>query len=179
VYGIVTQSGGHIHVDSAVGRGTAFTICLPRTEGVPRSEPGPKRDPTRVGGGTETVLVAEDEAPVRAVTVRALRDAGYRVLEASCGHDALEIAASEKSIDLLISDVVMPGFDGRALAERLLHDRPGLPVLFVSGYPPPGDERRAIDPIAELLQKPFTATTLLQKVRVVLDAGAARRTAAT
>jgi CheY-like chemotaxis protein len=171
VYGIVKQSGGHVHVESAVGKGTAVHVHLPPTdEAVATARTAAAGAAS--GRGSETVLVVEDDPHVRDMTVRALRDGGYRVLVASGGAGALEVAAAEQApIHLLLTDVVMPGVDGRALAERLGADRPSLRVLYVSGYAENVVALHGVlAPGVELLAKPFTPSALLGRVRAVLDA---------
>jgi PAS domain S-box-containing protein len=170
VYGIVKQSSGFISVTTDVGRGTSFRIHLPRVEAEPPAmeprvaEPGPL-------SGTETVLVAEDEAAVRQLSQRALEREGYTVLTAADGREALSrVARHEGTIHLLVTDVVMPGMGGRELARRLRRLRPAIRVLFMSGYPgeavaQPG----GIAPGAPFLQKPFMPEELVRKAREVLD----------
>jgi PAS domain S-box-containing protein len=168
VYGIVQQSNGSIAVESEPGRGAAFHIYLPRsTPGVAKPPPESKAEP----GGSETILVVEDEPLVREMAVRALRRAGYRVLVADGADEALAVeAAADGAFDLLLTDVVMPGLNGRELAEGLLRRHPDLRVLYVSGY-----TEDAFDGVGspedglELLPKPFTASGLLARVRQVLD----------
>ncbi len=170
VYGIVKQAEGHVHVTSVVERGTSFTLCFPRLVRV--STPASQLAPPAARGGAETVLVAEDEVGVRTVIARALRGAGYRVLLASSGGEALALASKEDvSVDILLTDVVMPGVDGRSLVETLKRARPALKVLYISGYTDEViGEHGVLEPGVELLPKPFTPTTLLQRVRQVLDA---------
>ncbi len=175
VYGIVKQSGGFIRLDSEPGQGTAVTIFLPavrdpssaeeaRREPVPANEPLP-------GGGT-TVLLVEDEDSVRTMTARILRQTGFVVLEASDGDAALEtLEAYGGSLDLILTDVVMPGVGGLELADRAARLRPGMPVMFMSGY----TEREVAGrgegrPGTLLLNKPFRAGELVAAVRKVLDA---------
>jgi PAS domain S-box-containing protein len=177
VYGIVKQSNGYIHVETEPGGGTTFEILLPRVLAMPvaaRECAAP-----RAGGGTETVLVVEDDAPVRAVTVRALRAAGYDVMTAANGREALTIGDAELSrIRLLVTDVVMPGVDGRTLADALLVRRPDLAVLFVSGYTHDTiADRGVLASGIEFLPKPFTAPSLLARVRTMLDAHGCARAA--
>jgi len=170
VYGIVKQSGGHVHVESAEGKGTAVHVYLPPTDApVAPARPAPAALARR---GSETVLVVEDDPHVREMTVRALRDGGYRVLVAAGGAAALEVAAAEAApIHLLLTDVVMPGLDGRTLAAQLGSGRPSLRVLYVSGYAENVVARHGVlAPGVDLLAKPFTPATLLGKVRTVLDA---------
>jgi len=171
VYGIVKQSGGHIWVYTEPGHGTSMKVYLPRVE-----EPiEPISSPPRPSGslrGSETILIVEDQEQVRNLTCRVLQARGYRVLVAASGADALRIAeqAAER-IDLLLTDVIMPGMGGREVALLLAPARPNMRVLFVSGYT---DESIVHDGILEpgvaFLQKPFTADALAGKVRDVLDA---------
>lgn len=170
VYGIVRQSGGDIQVDSEPGRGSSFRIHLPRvrtaTAGTVRPPP-----PQTLPGGHETVLVVDDEASVREVTRRVLKAAGYRVLTAADGEEGLATAAAYPDrIHLLLADVIMPRMDGRALAERLTRLRPGIKVLFTSGYTDDAIARHG-DPGSglRLLAKPFTARSLVRRVRELLD----------
>jgi PAS domain S-box-containing protein len=171
VYGIVQQSGGHIAVQSAPGRGARFTIFLPRHIG---GEPAPgvsRPDRRRLPSGTETLLLVEDEAAVRTSARRLLERQGYTVLEARHGADALRIAEeSGRPIDLVVTDLVMPEMGGRELAERLRAHRPGLKVLFISGY-----TERAITvdgvmpPNTGFVEKPFTVEQLMRRLREILE----------
>jgi two-component system, cell cycle sensor histidine kinase and response regulator CckA len=174
VYGIVTQSGGHIVVESEIGRGSAFRIYLPRVSQVVNAVAGDGEAPA-VPRGKEVVLLVEDEDGVRAVARRMLQQHGYSVLEAANGADALRLSAEYPSrIDLLVTDVVMPQINGRVLAERLAVTRPGLRVLYVSGYTDDAILREGvIEEDVSLLQKPFTVDALARKVRQVLDGGKA------
>jgi CheY-like chemotaxis protein len=171
VYGIVQQSGGIVTVQSEPGRGTTFCVYLPRTEGSVDSALGMQAEPTSLHG-TETVLLVEDEDPVRATMRAVLTRFGYNVLEAENGGEALLICEKQPApIHLLIADVVMPRMSGRELAERLAPMRPEMKVLFVSGY---GEHaavaRGALAPDAPLFRKPITPDALARKVREVLDA---------
>jgi PAS domain S-box-containing protein len=170
VYGIVKQSGGFIWVYSELGRGTTFKIYFPRVA-EPASLPATPAVPESLGG-TETVLLAEDAAAVRAVARAALTLHGYTVLEAADGRTALELGTGhEGPVHLLITDIVMPGMSGRQLADRLTERRPELKVLFVSGYTDEAITRHGIlEPGIAFLQKPFTPDSLARKVREVLDA---------
>ena len=171
VYGIVKQSGGYISMTSEVGEGTAFQIFFPRTlDAIVVGVPSPVSTSMR---GTESVLVAEDDPGVREVTVRSLRAAGYRVLIAENGRDALHLGMEELArVHLLVTDVIMPGLDGPSLAKELSQRYPELRVLYVSGYTQDAlAERRVLSPGFEFLYKPFTPSSLLARVRKVLDAG--------
>jgi PAS domain S-box-containing protein len=169
--GVVQQSGGSIHVESKPGAGSEFTIHLPRVSKPEKPDPveEPSADRAAVRG-SETILVAEDEDPVRVFVERTLRQSGYRVLTAANGADALELARHEPHIDLLFTDMVMPGMTGRELATRLAAMRPGLPAVYASGY---SDEALRDDFSQEAglpyLAKPFSAEALLTRVREALD----------
>jgi PAS domain S-box-containing protein len=170
VYGIVRQSGGHIRVRTQLKQGTTFSIYLPRAEADESAEPeGNETDD--LPEGTETVLVVEDEEAVRALARRVLRARGYRVLEAASAPDALALLESwDHRLDLLITDVVMPGMGGPALAERLIRDRPDLRVLYISGYAEEAIQRHGELPAGGmLLEKPFTAEQLSRCVRDTLS----------
>ncbi len=170
IYGIVKQSGGHIEADSAPGRGTTFRVYLPRVAptGVPATVAGPV---AAVPGGSETVLLVEDQELVRRYTRHVLTKCGYRVLEAAGGPAALEVDELHAGpIHLLVTDMVMPGMKGSELAQCLTAHRPQLKVLFVSGYT---EEQTQCDGLARagvgFLQKPFTPTALARRVRDLLD----------
>jgi two-component system, cell cycle sensor histidine kinase and response regulator CckA len=170
VHGIVQQSGGSVSVDSVRGQGSTFKIYLPRVDAVLAEAP-----PSRYAeppGGTETVLLVEDEAPVRELVRRLLTARGYQVLVAADGSQGLAVAASHReAIDLLITDVVMPEMGGPALVDRLRMLRPALRVLFISGYADTAIERLGAGAAGSgFLQKPFSPDGLCSKVRDVLDA---------
>ncbi|WP_437627660.1 ATP-binding protein [Sorangium sp. So ce1151] len=169
VYGIVSQSGGLIEVESEVGRGATFRVFLPRVEG--RSEVAPARARPSPAGGDETVLVVEDDDAVRKLIVEVLERRGYGVVSAASAEEALAALALEgaDAVDLLLTDLVMPGMNGRELAERALALHPRARVLYMSGYA--DDVFAGAEPDGEraLLQKPFTPDTLAQRVRDLLD----------
>jgi signal transduction histidine kinase len=170
VYGIVKQHQGHIGVESAVGEGTQFRIYLPRAPEEPEPvEEG--RAAVATPSGTETVLVVEDEAEVRALTCEVLEAKGYHVLEAADGRAALEVCRRHGGpIHLLLTDVVMPRMSGRELADQVAAVRPETRVLYVSGYTDDAlGHRGVLDPGVVLLQKPFTPARLVERVREVLD----------
>jgi two-component system cell cycle sensor histidine kinase/response regulator CckA len=170
VYGIVKQSGGFIWAYSEAGHGTTFKIYFPRVDEAAAVVTAPT--PPEILRGTETVLVAEDAAAVRAVVKGVLAHYGYTVLEAADGRSALELGTRHGGpVHLLVSDVIMPEMSGRQLAERLKERRPELKVLFVSGYTDDAITRHGIlEPGIAFLQKPFTPDALASKVRMVLDA---------
>ncbi|HYR69498.1 MAG TPA: ATP-binding protein, partial [Candidatus Dormibacteraeota bacterium] len=167
-YGIVKQGGGSIAVSSEPGKGATFTVYIPSLDGSTAASgavaPGH-------GGGSETILLVEDEAGVRSVARELLEMKGYKVLEAEDGASGLELALTYPgTLHLLLSDVVMPGMSGRDLAERLSVERPGIRVLFISGFTDDTMVRRGVrDAKVAFLQKPFTLENLAQKVREVLD----------
>ena len=170
VYGIVKQSGGYVWVYSEPGRGATFKIYLPRVdEPVERAEASP--DLSEVPGGSETVLLAEDDSAVREVVAGVLGQKGYRVLRAMDGQTAIEIARAQRGdLRLLITDMVMPGVTGRELAEVVTAEVPAVRVLFMSGYTDDAVVRHGVlDQGTPYLQKPFTPLALARKVREVLD----------
>jgi len=168
VFGIVKQSAGSIDVASEPGRGTTFTIYLPRYEEAPAGVP--EQDPTPLRGGTETILLVEDAVPLRGLTKRILEDCGYKVLDTGDPADALRLAAAHKGqLPLMITDVVMPGFSGPLLADRLVATRPGTRVLYVSGYSDDAVAQQGVPGDRAFLEKPFTRDALVRKVRELLD----------
>jgi two-component system cell cycle sensor histidine kinase/response regulator CckA len=173
VYGIIKQSGGHISVESALGEGATFSVYLPRImeDGTAANVEQKSVPPAR---GSETILLVEDAAPLREVTREFLKAAGYAVLEAGDSSEAIEAAERYNGeISLLVTDVVLPGINGRALAEQLVSRRPGTKVLYISGYTDDAVVRNGVllSDIA-FLKKPFSQEALALKVREILDAAA-------
>jgi PAS domain S-box-containing protein len=169
VYGIVQQAGGDISVRSQPGRGTTFSVLLPASdESVPVANEGAPE--TASPGKNETVLVVEDEHPIRRLVERVLRGHGYLVLVAATGGEAVDIARESERIDLLVTDVIMPQMSGVAVAESIKSMHPDAKVLFMSGYP---DDTVAhlgvLDGVEKFIQKPFTSEEFLGKMRVALD----------
>jgi CheY-like chemotaxis protein len=174
VYGFVRQSNGHVRIYSELGEGTTIKIYLPRLLSSDE-EPaeGPAKRAMMVRGAGETILVVEDETDLRAYTTGALRDLGYRVVEAADGRTALEIVEQHPEIQLLFTDVVLAGgMNGRALADEVARRKPGLPVLFTTGYTSNAIVHHGrLDPGMHLIGKPFTYAELAAKVRRMLDGG--------
>ncbi len=171
VFGIVKQSGGTIYLYSEPGVGTTFKLYFPRVEGNPDRSEHPAPRPSRGARGTETVLLVEDEEHVREVAGTILREAGFHVLVAASPGEALLLCEqSPERIDLLVTDVIMPKMNGRQLAERILDLRPGIRVLFMSGYTDDVVLSQGILEFgASFIQKPITPDSLTTKVRDVLD----------
>jgi PAS domain S-box-containing protein len=169
VYGVVKQSGGFIYVYSEVGHGTTFKVYLPQVTADVEKEAAEK--PAAPARGSETVLFVEDEESVRELVRDYLSGTGYKVLEAVDGAQALEIAAAHKgSIEILVTDVVMPRLSGRELASRLIAQRPNIRVLYISGYTDDSIFRNGVlEGDAAYLQKPFNLKTIAQRIRDVLD----------
>jgi PAS domain S-box-containing protein len=176
VYGIIQEAGGTVTVTSAVGRGSMFTIYLPAcAEGPASDAPDPPRALAR-GGCGETVLVVEDEPPVRRVTRKMLEAHGFRVLEAGSAAEALRRVKEDDAVDLVLTDVVMPHMSGTELAAAVGAVKPHLPLVLMSGY---ADAQRSPPPGRNVVQKPFTADALLASIHEALGRAraAARRTA--
>jgi CheY-like chemotaxis protein len=170
-FGIIQQSNGHIYSDSQVDKGTQFKIYLPRVRGVEDSISS-REAPVSLPQGTETILLAEDEPSLRQLMARVLRTQGYTVLEAADGHEALALAqANGVKIQLLLTDVIMPGLSGKTLAEWLGQVNPAVRVLFISGYINNNAVRDAMSrPGTFFLQKPFNPLALTEKVREAIEA---------
>ncbi len=170
VYGIVKQSGGSIQVESETERGTGFRIYLPGVEGERSALPERTRNEP-VEGGRETILIAEDEPDLRELTRIFLEGYGYRVLEAAGADEAIQKAANfSEPIDLLLTDVIMPGMSGRQLAEKILSTRPETKIVYMTGYTDDMVvQHKVLEPGVQLLQKPFTKADLALKVRATLD----------
>jgi PAS domain S-box-containing protein len=170
VYGFVRQTGGHIRIYSELGVGTTIKIYLPRSLADAAAGPPPREDAPE-HGGSETILVVEDHEDLRNYSTGVLRELGYVVLEAANGRSALEMLQSNNDVDLLFTDVVLPeGMDGRRLSQEAIRRRPGIKVLFTTGY-----TRNAIvhngklDADVHLITKPFSFGELAAKVRAMLD----------
>jgi len=174
VYGIIKQSGGYIWVYSEVGKGTTFKIYLPRvaSTGETAVQVATPVEQQRVEPGTETILLVEDEANLRYLARQYLEKQGYKVIEAADGAVAMQIAvAHDKTIHLLLTDVIMPGMNGRELAQRISEIRPNVKILYMSGYTENViGHNGMLDAGVRLLQKPFNLRDLRSKVREVLDA---------
>jgi CheY-like chemotaxis protein len=172
IYGIVTQAGGHIEVTSEKGRGTTFTVLLPC---LPAQTVAARRGASsqQLARGSERILVVEDEEMVRGVVCAMLGRCGYEVLQASRAEEALDTCARhEGRIDLLLTDVVLQGANGRVLADEIKARYPDIRVVFMSGYTDDAVVRSGVlRAEVDFLQKPLTATALTRKVREVLDRG--------
>jgi two-component system, cell cycle sensor histidine kinase and response regulator CckA len=176
VYGIVKQNGAYIRVYSDPGKGTKFEIYFPKVAET-SEKLGPSDEGAETPGGSETILVVEDDETLRQLTVSMLQDAGYRVIQAEDAKTALGILhVSNPAIDLLLTDVIMPGESGVALLEQAKRIHPNLRSLFMSGYP--GDlvaRRTGLMPEAVFLKKPFTRASLLKKVYSALRCESAKQ----
>jgi PAS domain S-box-containing protein len=174
VYGIVKQSGGYVWLYSEAGHGTTLKLYFPEVSSAAAFKTGEyKIFAKEQARGSETILLVEDEEAVRGLTSRILEKQGYRVIPAQHGREAMDIATREAGhIDLVLTDIVMPGMNGRGLVERLAGIRPRIKSLYMSGYTDDDIVRRGfIEPSKSFLQKPFTSEALLQTVRKVLDEG--------
>lgn len=167
VYGFIKQTGGHVRIDSTPGQGTVITLFLPRnhTQPEPQKEQEKRDTATQSTCPDETVLVVEDEVAVRMLVIEVLEEFGYRVLEAPDGTTALPYLEGDQRIDLLLSDIGLPGINGRQLAEMARQHRPDLKVLFITGYAPNAEIRdEFLAPGMDMLAKPFSIDTLAAKV---------------
>jgi signal transduction histidine kinase/CheY-like chemotaxis protein len=171
IFGFVKQSRGHVKIYSEVGRGTTVKLYLPRYRGEDAQVTTDRADQPVTGGRPdEIVLVVEDEAQVRHMSVDALRELGYTVLQAANGEEALRQLGGVSEIDLLFTDIVMPGMTGRQLADRALRERPDLKILYTTGYTRNAIVHNGIvDEGVSFLTKPFTLDALARKIREVLD----------
>ena len=171
VYGIVKQSGGNIWVYSEPGFGTVFKVYLPRIDDATANSIARQAQESNAPRGTETILLVEDEDVVRGLTRKILMQAGYNVLDAGSGDEAIRLCATHAgSIDLLLTDVVMPEISGKEVADRLLELRPSIRVLFMSGYTDEAIVQHGVlDANVKFIQKPFTWIALTRKVREVLN----------
>ena len=175
-HGIITQHGGQIEVDTVLGEGSTFTVFLPQARGTAGPTAVPVVEPVS-SPSRETLLVVEDEPAVRAAVQRRLERLGYRIIAARDGEDALRIAEALDGVDLLLSDVVMPGIDGPTLAVRLREKWQDLPVLFVTGYSADRLARSdAVGPHDRVLEKPYQVDELARTIRQMLEARRARAT---
>jgi len=169
VYGIVKQSGGNIWVYSEVGRGTTFKVYLPQMEAAAATREEPEQE-SRIPGGSETILLLEDEETVRKLTRQILELAGYKVFEAARGQEAVRMCEANPTFDLLLTDVVMPEISGKEVADRVVEMRPAVKVVFMSGYTDVAIVHHGVlDANVEFIQKPFTPAALAKKIREVLD----------
>jgi CheY-like chemotaxis protein len=169
VYGVVARSGGTIGIYSEVGRGTSFRVYFPRADTMEtRAEPPADTAPPRSGG--QTVLVVEDADGLRELAKRLLERQGYTVLTADGAAEALRLFEETPTIDVLLTDVVMPGASGPELTEQLVAKQPSLKVIYMSGYTEDGIIHHGfLEPGISFLQKPFTSDTLGRKIREVLE----------
>jgi CheY-like chemotaxis protein len=174
VYGFVKQSGGHIQLYSETGQGTSVRLFLPAVSagGSPdrlQGRAGSEQEADAVVGGDEVILVVEDDVRVRRVAVARLKDTGYRVIEAGSGAEALALVDAHPEIDLLFTDVVMPGgMNGDELAKAVRAIRPRIKVLFTSGYAEPSVAGRELAEAGSWLKKPYTARELAGRLRELL-----------
>jgi CheY-like chemotaxis protein len=170
VYGIVKQHGGHIQVDSLPGKGSTFILYLPATDDS-AIQSRPAETPSSALTGSETILLVEDNEPMRNLSHTILRRQGYRTLVAKNGPDALAVLESHPGpVDLLLTDVVMPDMNGRELFDRIVAKIPEMKVLYMSGYTDNVIAHHGVlDPGVQFIQKPFSVHALASKIRAVLD----------
>lgn len=177
VYGVVKQSGGYIDIDSCLGTGTTFKIYLPRVDEETEVQEHHSGQTGCAAAGEETILLVEDEESLRRLTRTSLEMGGYKVLEAKDGADAVQASSAyDGPIHLLLTDIVMPGLGGRTLARELVQQRPGLRIVYMSGYTGQTIGSQAIEPGHDFLPKPFTRQALSRKIREALDRPAVTET---
>jgi two-component system, cell cycle sensor histidine kinase and response regulator CckA len=175
-FGIITQSGGSITARSEVGRGTSFKILLPATDKVPSAAASPPEYSAGYHVG-ETILLVEDEVPLRRLATRILHNSGYTVVVANNGEEGLDMIRNRKDlrIDLVVTDLIMPRMGGKEMVDLIRHHIPDIKVVFISGYTADAlTQQGALDPTVAFLEKPFTHQSLTTKIREVLDRGEAR-----
>jgi CheY-like chemotaxis protein len=171
VYGFVKQSGGHVKIYSEPGHGTTIKIYLPRFYGAEEAAES-EGARTAAGGQGQTILVVEDEDHVRQLTSESLRELGYRVLAANGAANALRLLDANPEIALLFTDIVMPDMNGRKLADEAVKRRPGLRVIYTTGFTRNAVVHNGVlDPGVNFLPKPFTLQQLAEKIREVLARG--------
>lgn len=172
VYGFVKQAGGHVRIYSEVGRGTTVTLYLPHDVSEVETLPTVLRSPTGQAHAGGNILVVEDEPSVREVVVSVLADLGYSYAEAGDADEALALLDGKQHFDLMISDVGLPGMNGRQLAEIAMDRRPGLKVLFVTGYAEQAAVRNGLlGEGMQMITKPFVIDELASRIRAILQAG--------
>ena len=165
VFGTTRQSGGEVQIESAIGRGTAVTVDLPRAGTMPSQQPSDLRQDS-LTGASATILLVDDDDQVRAVTAAMLEDLGYNVRHVDCGEAALMVLAQDAAIDILLTDLVMPGMNGSRLATLARARLPDLSVVFISGY---ADEiEGALEPGDRVIRKPFAAADLYRTAEAAL-----------
>lgn len=172
IYGIVKQSGGVVRVESKPGKGSTFQVYLPYLDAPVAAALLPAAPETAASGGTETILLVEDQAALRLLTSVYARSRGYTVIEAATGSEALDICANRPApIHLLITDVALPGISGFVLAQAALENRPQLRVIYVSGYSEQSVDKHLLSPGSIYLEKPFSLFELGFAIRTMLDSG--------
>ena len=173
VFGFAKQSGGHMTIYSEIGHGSTFRLYFPRSRQAAAARKASPLISGELVGGHETILVVEDESAVRESAIALLKKLGYSILEASAGEEALAIAGRGEHIDLLFTDVIMPGgMTGRTLVQQMRRRYPGLRILYCSGYTANAiAHQNHYDENTILLQKPYKRRELARKVREILDAG--------
>jgi CheY-like chemotaxis protein len=170
IYGFARQSNGHVMIDSTPGAGTSVRIYLPRHDGDAAEEPMSSGSPGKNRASGETVLVVEDEPVVRGVITEMLTNEGYRIMEATDGPSGLQILNQEIRIDLLVTDVGMPGMNGREFADYAREVRPDLRILFVTGYAQSAAMAKGfLKPGMEMITKPFDVEKFSQRVREMVS----------